>query len=83
MDGSDLKRAEASKFVEDFFEVMIKSLESGVPVKIPGFGNFTLRDKNPRVGRNPKTKEEFPIDARRVVSFRTSNVLKSAIKEQK
>lgn len=76
-----LKRMEANKFVEDFFEVMSKGLESGDTVKIPGFGNFILRDKKARVGRNPKTKEEFPIEARRVVSFRTSSILKSAIKD--
>ena len=76
---SELRRNEAAKFVEDFFEVIIRVLESGEPVKIPGFGNFILRDKSARIGRNPKTKEEFPISARRVVSFRTSNVLKSAV----
>lgn len=81
MDNSDLKRADAYKFVEDFFEIIIKSLESGDPVKITGFGNFILRDKNSRVGRNPKTKETHLIDARRVVSFRTSNKLKGAIKD--
>ncbi|MDQ5921433.1 MAG: integration host factor subunit alpha [Pseudomonadota bacterium] len=81
MRGSSLKRMEAMKFVEDFFEVIIKGLESGEPVKIPGFGNFILRDKKSRNGRNPKTKEEFPIEARRVVSFRTSSILKSAIKD--
>ena len=78
---SEFKKVEAGKFVDDFFEVVIKQLESGDPVKIPGFGNFILRDKNARIGRNPKTKEEYPIDARRVVSFRTSNILKSAIKD--
>ena len=76
---SELKRPEAARFVEDFFEVIIRVLESGEPVKIPCFGNFILRDKKARIGRNPKTKEEFPISARRVVSFRTSNVLKSAV----
>jgi integration host factor subunit alpha len=82
MQDSSLKRMEAAKFVEDFFEIIIKSLEAGDPVKVPGFGNFILRDKKARIGRNPKTKEEYPIDARRVVSFRTSNILKSAVKEQ-
>lgn len=77
----ELKGHEAAKFIEDFFEVIIRALESGEPVKIPGFGNFILRDKNPRIGRNPKTKEEFPIAARRVVSFRTSSMLKSAIRD--
>ena len=78
---SEFKKVEAGRFVDDFFEVVIKQLEGGDPVKIPGFGNFILRDKNARIGRNPKTKEEYPIDARRVVSFRTSNILKSAIKD--
>ena len=81
MDSSSLKRIDATKFVEDFFEVIIKSLEAGDPVKVPGFGNFILRDKKARIGRNPKTKKEYPIDARRVVSFRTSNILKSVVKE--
>ena len=76
---SELNRNESAKFVEDFFEVMVRSLESGEAVKIPGLGNFILRDKKARIGRNPKTKEEFPIAARRVVSFRTSNILKAAI----
>lgn len=79
---SQLKKIEAAKFVEDFFEIIIRGLESGDAVKIPGFGNFILRNKNPRIGRNPKTKEEYPIAARRVVSFRTSNILKAAVKDQ-
>jgi len=78
---SEFKKVEAGRFVDDFFEVLIKQLEGGEAVKVPGFGNFILRDKNARIGRNPKTKEEYPIDARRVVSFRTSNILKSAIKD--
>ena len=82
MQSSELKRVEATKFVEDFFEVIIKGLETGDPVKVPGFGNFILRDKKARIGRNPKTKEEYPIEARRVVSFRTSNILKAAVKDQ-
>ena len=81
MHNSLLKKPEASKFVDDFFEVMVKCLESGDSVKIPSFGNFILRDKKARIGRNPKTKKEYPIDARRVVSFRTSNILKKSIRE--
>jgi integration host factor subunit alpha len=77
---SELRRVDANKFVDDFFEVIIKSLESGDSVKVPGFGNFILRDKKERIGRNPKTKEEHVIKSRRVVSFRTSNILKAAIK---
>ncbi len=82
MSSSELKKLDATKFVEDFFETIIRGLESGETVKIPGFGNFILRDKNARMGRNPKTKEEYPIEARRVVSFRTSNILKAAVKSQ-
>lgn len=78
---SQLTRMEAYRLVEDFFDVMTKSLEEGDEVKVSGFGNFVLRDKSPRVGRNPKTKEEFPISARRVVSFHTSNLLKEQIKD--
>jgi integration host factor subunit alpha len=80
MDNSELTRVESYRLVEDFFDVMSKSLDDGTEVKVSGFGNFVLRDKSPRVGRNPKTKEEFPINARRVVSFHTSNLLKEQIK---
>ncbi len=83
MDNSKLTRVDAYRLVEDFFDVIIKSLEDGDEVKVSGFGNFVLRDKSPRVGRNPKTKEEFPINARRVVSFHTSNLLKEQIKGYK
>ncbi len=83
MDNSKLSRLEAYRFVEDFFEVMTSSLVDGNEVKVSGFGNFVLRDKAPRIGRNPKTKEEFPISARRVVSFHTSNLLKDLIKDYK
>ena len=80
---SGLKRFNASKFVDDCFEVITKSLENGDPVKIPSFGNFILRDKKERFGRNPKTKEEHLIKSRRVVSFRTSSTLKSGIRDSK
>ena len=82
MHSSSLKRGEALKFVEDFFEVIVRELEVGEPVKVPGFGNFILRDKKARIGRNPITKEEYPINERRVVSFRTSNMLKEAVNYQ-
>lgn len=83
MDESSMNRMDASRLVEDFFDVMIKGLEEGEEVKVSGFGNFILRDKSPRIGRNPKTKEEFPINARRVVSFHTSNLLKEQLKKFK
>lgn len=82
MEQSEFKRTEATKFIEDFFSIISASLEKGEEVKVPGFGNFMLRSKKARVGRNPKTGEEFPISARRVVSFRPSNILKLAIRDQ-
>jgi integration host factor subunit alpha len=82
MQNSNMKKTDAMMFVDDFFEVICKTLAAGEIVKIPGFGNFILRDKSERSGRNPKTGINFPIEARRVVSFRTSNMLKSAVKEQ-
>lgn len=82
LEHSELKRPDASKFVEDFFTIMRNGLEDGEDVKIPGFGNFMLRTKNPRIGRNPKTGQEYPIAARRVVTFRPSNILKLAIRDQ-
>lgn len=83
MKNSSLTRADAYRLIEDFFDVMTKSLEEGDEVKVSGFGNFVLRDKGERIGRNPKTKEEFPINARRVVSFHTSNLLKEQIRKYK
>ncbi len=80
MENSNLARSDAYRLIEDFFDVMTKSLEDGEEVKVSGFGNFILRDKSARTGRNPKTKEEFPINERRVVSFHTSNLLKEQIK---
>ena len=82
MENSSRKRTEAGQFVYDFFEIISKSMAEGETIKIPGFGNFVLRNKGQRSGRNPKTGVEFPIEARRVVSFRTSNMLKAAIKDQ-
>lgn len=64
-----LNNREATEFVNEFFEEIRRHLESGQPVKLSGFGNFTLRDKRARPGRNPKTGEVVPISARRVVTF--------------
>ena len=72
-----LKKREGKDIVELFFEEIKKTLEQGEPVKISGFGNFALRDKVGRPGRNPKTGEEIPITARRVVIFRASQKLKA------
>ena len=74
-----IDRREAKALVELFFEEIKDSLEQGKPVKISGFGNFELRDKTSRPGRNPKTGEEVPITARRVVTFRSGRKLKARV----
>jgi len=74
-----LNKREAKELVECFFEEIRHALEEGKPVKLSGFGNFDLRDKNQRPGRNPKTGEEIPISARRVVTFRPGQKLKSRV----
>ena len=74
-----LNKREAKEIVEMFFEEMRSALESGNQVKLSGFGNFDLRDKNQRPGRNPKTGEEIPISARRVVTFRPGQKLKARV----
>ena len=74
-----LNKREAKDIVEGFFESLRSSLESGEQVKLSGFGNFDLRDKRERPGRNPKTGQEIPISARRVVTFRPGQKLKSRV----
>ncbi|MCX7124389.1 MAG: integration host factor subunit alpha [Gammaproteobacteria bacterium] len=74
-----LNKREAKELVEFFFEEIRAALERGESVKLSGFGNFNLRDKNQRPGRNPKTGEEIPITARRVVTFRAGHKLKSRV----
>ena len=72
-------KREAKELVELFFEEIRASLESNECVKLSGFGNFDLRDKTQRPGRNPKTGEEIPISARRVVTFRPGQKLKAKV----
>ncbi len=74
-----LNKREAKEVVELFFEEIRLSLENDQVVKLSGFGNFELRDKKQRPGRNPKTGEEIPIKARRVVTFRPGQKLKSSV----
>jgi len=74
-----LNKREAKEMVENFFEVIKKSLEDGEQVKLSGFGNFDLREKKQRPGRNPKTGEEIPISARRVVTFKAGQKLKQRV----
>ena len=71
-----LNKREAKEVVEHFFEEIRYSLEDNEQVKLSGFGNFDLRDKSQRPGRNPKTGEEIPISARRVVTCRPGQKLK-------
>jgi len=74
-----LNKREAKDMVDLFFEELRGALERGEEVKLSGFGMFSLREKPPRPGRNPKTGEEIPITARRVVTFHASNKLKSKV----
>jgi integration host factor subunit alpha len=74
-----LNKREAKEFVELFFEKIRGALEEGSSVKLSGFGNFGVRKKNSRPGRNPKTGEEIPISARRVVTFKASQKLKDRV----
>ena len=76
-----LNKREAKDMVETFFDEIRNALERGESVKLSGFGNFQLRDKPQRPGRNPKTGEEIPITARRVVTFHASQKLKGMVEE--
>lgn len=72
-------KREAKELVETFYDEIRIALESNESVKLSGFGNFDLRDKKQRPGRNPKTGEEIPITARRVVTFRPGQKLRARV----
>ena len=74
-----LNKREAKEFVELFFEEIRSALENGDNVKFSGFGSFSVRDKPQRPGRNPKTGEEIPVSARRVVTYKASQKIKNRI----
>jgi integration host factor subunit alpha len=74
-----LSRQESSDLVQSVLGMVSDSLANGDSVKLSSFGSFLLRDKNGRVGRNPKTGEEVPIDPRRVLTFKPSQVLKEKV----
>ena len=74
-----LNKREARELVDTFYEELRAALAMGEAIKLSGFGNFDLRDKNQRPGRNPKTGEEIPITARRVVTFRPGQKLKARV----
>ena len=76
-----LNKKDAKEVVELFFEEIRLALEQNEQVKLSGFGNFDLRDKRQRPGRNPKTGEEIPVSARRVVTFKAGQKLKAQVEE--
>ena len=75
-------KREAKDMVEIFFDEVRHALEAGKGVKLSGFGNFQLRNKPQRPGRNPKTGQEIPITARRVVTFHASQKLKAMVEQR-
>ncbi len=72
-------KKDAAQIVETVFDIIKKTLEGGEKIKLSGFGNFVVRDKNSRIGRNPQTGDEITISARRVLTFKPSQVLKNAL----
>ncbi len=77
-----LAKSDARELVEQFYETLRNALENGENVKLSGFGNFNLRDKPQRPGRNPKTGKEIPVLARRVVTFKPGLKLKTQIEQR-
>ncbi|MBJ3776495.1 integration host factor subunit alpha [Acuticoccus mangrovi] len=74
-----VSRTEASDLIDQIIEEIVSALERGEPVRLSSFGAFEVRQKKERIGRNPKTGQEVPIESRRVVTFRPSDVLKRYI----
>jgi integration host factor subunit alpha len=74
-----LNKRESKDMVEAFFDIIHATLATGIDVKLSGFGNFTIRRKAPRPGRNPRTGEAIPIAARNVVTFHASSKLKGVV----
>ena len=74
-------KKEAAELVEKVFEIVKETLAEGEKVKISGFGNFVVRHKNARKGRNPQTGQEILLDARKVLTFKPSLVLKNVLNE--
>ena len=72
-------KKEAADIVDSVFDAMKDVLSTGDSIKISGFGNFLIREKKPRLGRNPRTGKEIIIEARRVLTFKPSTLLKTAL----
>ncbi len=79
-DEMGLNKKEARELVDLYFQELVASLAVGEQVKLSGFGNFALRDKKVRPGRNPRTGEKIPVPARRVVTFRPGKKLQARVK---
>ena len=77
--GIKVSKRDAKEIVELYFQYVCNALESAQQVKLSGFGNFELHDKNERPGRNPKTGEAIPVSARRVVTFRSGQKLRARV----
>lgn len=75
-------KKESADIVELVFDLIKETLERGEKIKISGFGNFVVREKKARIGRNPQTGEEIEISARRVLTFKPSQVLKSSLNDE-
>lgn len=74
-----LNRREAAQLVDDFFELLRVILENGENIKVSGFGNFQVKQKQARRGRNPKTGEGIIINSRRVLTFKPSTIFKKKL----
>ena len=76
-------RKESTEIVEQVFEIIQETLENGEKAKISGFGNFVVRQKRPRRARNPKSGDEIVISGRKVVTFKSGNVLRKALNQDR
>lgn len=74
-----MTKKESLEILEGFFSIMKKTLEAGEKIKVSGFGNFEVKQKKDRTGRNPQTGESITIEARRILVFKPSAILKSAV----
>jgi integration host factor subunit alpha len=77
----DCSKKEVQEIVDSLFEMIRVELEQGRDIKLPGFGNFFVRSKRSRVGRNPKTGESIEITARKVISFKPSQILRNRVQK--
>lgn len=77
-----ITRQDARQIVDGFFEQISQSLAQGKEVKLSGFGNFELKDKKSRPGRNPKTGESIPVEARRVVTFKAGQKFRARVEQK-